>query len=122
MKKTFSLIQIVLFVIFSSVPSLAMAQASAWYETVEGVMVGAKSNGKMLCDYIGGSLRNLSVDDWSNDEGIALISARYDYRCADNTGSDTVYIAFSNNGRNYTCIAFQFFNKKCTLHGYKVDK
>jgi hypothetical protein len=69
------------------------------------------------CSYVIGSARNVQII--ASDAVRVVVAARYDYRCGDDTLSDTVYMAFSNGIR--TCSAYRSFGKACSLDGYRYD-
>lgn len=99
----------------AALPFLACAvPASAqvtWYDVAESSL----STAPMMCRYISGSVRNVAVLDYDNTIGTAVISARYDFRCGDNTYSDTAYMAYYNG--QLTCRAYAWNGERCSLAG-----
>ncbi|WP_073977718.1 hypothetical protein [Erythrobacter donghaensis] len=69
------------------------------------------------CSYVNWSARNVQII--ASDAVRVVVAARYDYRCGDDTLSDTVYMSFSNGIR--TCSAYRSFGKACSLDGRKYD-
>ena len=107
----------IVFLLFSQL-NIAKAQTYSWTDMAEKHL---RDLG-MLCSYVYGSARDVSVIEQDNNAKITLISVRYDYRCEDKyTKSDTAYFSLSEGGWTRICYAFEFYNDRCTLYGRKYS-
>ena len=114
MNKTLKFVPALVALALSAYATQASAEVT-WYDLGETSL----STAPMQCRYVSGSVRNVSIVDYDNSVGTAVVSARYDFRCGDTTYSDTASLAYYNG--QLTCRAYAWYGERCTLGGDVVS-